>query len=61
MQYNNIFIIVLLMKICMFYIRSFVIFLTEKNNGIFTLKNEILKNADFASELQKSRFRGLEI
>ena len=32
-----------------------------KKNGIFTLKNEVLKHADFASEWRKSRFRGLEI
>ena len=38
------------MKICMF-LRSFVILFMEKN-GIFTLKNEILKQAEFASELR---------
>jgi len=32
-----------------------------KKNGIFTLKNEIVENADFASEWRKSRFWGLEI
>ena len=42
------------------FLHSFVIFWCKKN-GIFTLKNEILKQADFASEWRKSRFRGLEI
>ena len=32
-----------------------------KKIAIFTLKNEILKHADFASEWRKSRFRGLII
>ena len=41
---------VLLMKICMF-LRSFVILFMEKNR-IFTLKNETLKQAEFASELR---------
>ena len=40
------------MKICVFYM---------KKNGIFTLKIEILKHADFASEWQKSSFQGLEM
>ena len=31
-----------------------------KKNGILTLKNEILKHAEFASEWRKSRFRGLK-
>ena len=30
-------------------------------NGILTLKNEMLKHADFVSEWRKSRFRGLDI
>ena len=42
------------------FLRSFVIFWCKKN-GIFTLKNEILKHAVFASEWRKSRFRGLGI
>ena len=44
------------MKICMF-LRSFAIF----DNGIFTLKNEIVEQADFSSDWRKLRFRGLEI
>ena len=58
MQY--IFIIVLQMHICIVVSLLSVIFWCKKN-GIFTLKNEILKQADFASEWQKSRFWGLEI
>jgi len=42
----------------MFYVA--LLYVYEKN-GIFTLKNAILKHADFASEWQKSRFRLLEI
>ena len=42
------------------FLLSFVIFLCKKN-GILTLKNEMLKHADFASEWRKSRFRGLKI
>ena len=58
MQY--IFIIVLQMQICIVVSLLSVIFWCKKN-GIFTFKNEILKQADFASEWQKSRFWGLEI
>jgi len=36
-------------------------YISIKKNGIFTLKNYIVKHADFASEWRKSRFRGLEI
>ena len=42
------------------FLLSFVVFLCKKND-ILTLKNEMLKHADFASEWRKSRFRGLKI
>ena len=42
------------------FLLSFVIFWCKKN-GILTLKNEMLKQADFASKWWKSRFRGLKI
>ena len=48
------------MQICIVVTQVLVIFWCKKN-GIFTLKNEILKQADFASNWRKSRFRGLEI
>ena len=47
------------MQICIFVTQVLVI-VWCKENGIFTLKNEILKHVDFASEWQESRFRGLE-
>ena len=48
------------MIICMF-LSSFVKILFMKKNGIFTLRNGLLKHTDFASEWGKSCFRGLEI
>ena len=48
------------MQICIIVTQVLVIFWLKKN-GIFTLKNEILKHTDFASEWRKSCFRGLEI
>ena len=48
------------MQICMF-LHSFVIFLWKRMALIFNFKNEILKHADFASEWQKSCFRGLRV
>ena len=47
------------MQICIFVTQGLVI-VWCKENGIFTLKNEILKHVDFASEWRESRFRGLE-
>ena len=44
-----------------FYAALLIIFWCKKNGIFFTFKNEILKQADFASEWQKSCFRGLEI
>ena len=42
------------------FLHSFVI-ICMKKNAILTLKNEILKHTEFASEWRKSLFRGLKI
>ena len=47
------------MQICI--VSTQLCYILSKKNGILTLKNEMLKHADFASEWRKSRFRGLEI
>ena len=48
------------MQLCIVVMQILVIFWYKKNS-IFTLKNEILKHTDFASEWKKSHFQGLKI